>query len=211
MKIEKIRKEILKEIKSYVAEIGWSENLFLNFSQSSNYKYEELISLFPNGKNDLIQMALDEINEKMTIRSKKINLNNLKVHERIRELIILRLKIMHIEKNFISKTFLHLLLPFNYSFTSKNLYKMADQVWFLAGDDSTDFNYYTKRTILGSIYTMTIIHFINSDNISETIKVLDKQLKRVSKIPKIKNKTKEILNFFPRLLDLSKKFSRFTR
>ena len=54
---------------------------------------------------------------------------------------------------------------------------------------------------------MTIINFINNDNISETIKVLDKQLKRVSKIPKIKKKTKEILNFFPGLLDLNKKFS----
>ena len=47
---------------------------------------------------------------------------------------------------------------------------------------------------------MTIIHFINSDNISETIKVLDKQLKRVSKIPKIETlrtlKNLFLLKFF---------------
>ena len=58
--------------------------------------------------------------------SKKINLLRLKLHERIRELVILRLKIMMREKKLIIKTFLYLLLPHNLKFSSKNLYVTID-------------------------------------------------------------------------------------
>ena len=47
----------------------------------------------------------------MTDKSKKLDLLRLKVHERIREIIKLRLKIMLKEKKIISKTFLYLLIP----------------------------------------------------------------------------------------------------
>ena len=34
----------------------------------------------------------------------------------------------------------------------KNLYKTVDNMWYLAGDNSTDFNFYTKRLTLALIY-----------------------------------------------------------
>ena len=209
MNINKIRKQLLQESKIHASNFGWNENLFINMSQKSKYQYEEIRSFFPGGYKSLIQLYLDELNEKMTIDSKKINLLRLKLHERIRELVILRLKIMMKEKKLIIKTFLYLLLPHNLKFSSKNLYATIDQIWFLAGDTSTDFNFYSKRAILSSIYTITLIHFINNEDIDETIFILNKQLKRVSLIPKIKNKTKELFIFMPKFLKIGRKFSFF--
>ena len=207
MYINQLRKKILDEAKDYVSINGWRDDMLINFAKSSNFKYEEIITLFPNGYKSLIQIALNEINKEMTKQSKKLNLIQLKTHERIKELIILRLKIMYKEKKFISKTFLHLMLPQNYSLASNNLYKTVDQIWFLAGDNSTDFNFYTKRTILSSIYTFTLMHFINNDNFDETLEILNKQLHGVSKIPKIKNSVKEILRFSPQAFSFFKKYS----
>ena len=198
--LNKARGEIYNEIKKYVSLNGWSDEILKEVSKKSNFSYAEILVLFPNGYIELLNMYLNEINNKMTIESKKLNLIHLKVHQRIRELIILRLNIMSLEKKLISKTYFHLFLPNNFKFSSKALYKSVDQIWFVAKDNSTDFNFYSKRAILAWIYNLVILHFINNDNIEETINLLDKHLKIVSQIPLFKNKLQKIFKTFPSLL-----------
>jgi len=207
MNLKKLRNNIYKEAKLTAMKVGWNESLFDNIANESVYTYEEIYALFPGGHLSIIQMYLDEIDQAMTKESEKINLIRLKTHERIRELCILRLNIMVKEKDLISKTFLHLLLPNNYKFSSKNIYRTVDQIWFLAGDNSTDFNFYSKRVILASIYTSIMIHFINNDNMEETLFLLNKLLRRVSKIPKIKSNISDFTKILPQLLELGKKFN----
>ena len=207
MNLNKIRKEVLSDSKTYVIKYGWNEKMFSKVAKNSKYDTAVVLSLFPEGYISLIQVYLDEINAKMTKESKKLNLIRFKVHERIRELCILRFKIMTKEKKIVCKTFLHLLLPNNYNFSLKNLYKTVDQIWYLAGDSSTDFNFYSKRAILASIYSTTIMHFINNDNFEETINLLNKQLKKVSKIPKIKERLSDYIKLASHFVKLGKKFS----
>ena len=209
MNLEKIRNNIMQEAKVNVIKYGWNENLLLNISRHSKYKHEEIKILFPDGYKEILQMYLNEINNRMTKESEKINLIRLRVHERIKEIIILRLRLISKDKKLIHKTFLHLLLPTNYKLASKNLYKTVDQIWFIAGDNSHDFNFYSKRAILASVYTSTILHFINNDSIDDTILLLSKYLKRVSKIPKIKNKVGDLFNAFPKILKFGKNLSSF--
>ena len=203
------RKKILKDIKALVIKDGWNDQLFLNYSKISKFSNEEINALFPAGYQTLIDMYLEEINLKMTKNSKKINLIRLRTHERVRELVKLRLKIMLKEKILVKKTFIHLLLPFNHRIAYKNLYRTVDQIWFLAGDNSTDFNFYSKRAILATIYTSTISHFINNDDYEETINFLEKNLKKVSLIPKFKNKTKNFSEFLLKSIKFKKNLSSF--
>jgi len=207
MNLKNIRKNIYKEAKLTARKYGWSENLFDNISNESSYTCKEIYDLFPEGYLSIVQMYLEEVDEKMTKESEKINLIRLKIHERIRELCILRLNIMAKEKDLVSKTFLHLLLPHNYKFSSKKLYKTVDQIWFLAGDNSTDFNFYSKRIILASIYTSTMIHFINNDNMDDTLFLLNKLLRKVSKIPHIKSNINNFTKIIPEIFKLGKKFN----
>ena len=209
MKLKKIRNQILQEAKPYIVKFGWNEKLFVNMKKDSKFTYEEMNVLFPKGYTALIEMYLEEINSKMTVKSQNINLIRLRVHERIRDLFILRLMIMSEEKKLISKTFLNLLLPHNYKLALKNLYKTVDQMWFLAGDNSTNFNFYSKRAILASIYTSVMMHFVNNDNIDETIILLNKQLKRVSNIPLIKNRISDVIKIFPQIFKLGKHINLF--
>ena len=60
-------------------------------------------------------------------------------------------------------------------------------MWYIAGDNSTDFNFYTKRIILSVVYSSVVLHFINNESMFETEKKLDTNLLKVSKIPLIKN------------------------
>ena len=209
MNLKKIRSDFLQEAKPYIVKFGWNENLFLHMKKNSKFKHEEFEVLFPQGNLDLVNLYIDEINKKMTIKSKKINFLRLRTHERIRELFILRLKIISKEKKLISKTYTYLFLPHNSKLGLKKLYRTVDQMWFLAGDNSTDFNFYSKRMILASIYISVMIHFLNNNNIDLTIIFLDKQLKRVSKIPLIKNKITNINKILPYIFNLGKRFKYF--
>ena len=207
MKINKMKNEIFQESKSFASKNGWSNNIFKDISKKMNLNYFEIRALFPEAYVTLLNMYLNEINQKMVKESKNIDLIRLRVHERVKELIILRLKIMSKDKRLLSKTFSYLMLPGNYKLASMNLFKTVDEIWYLTGDTSSDFNYYTKRLILSKVYTITLIHFMNNANIEDTIVVLNKQLAKVSKIPKIKETIKDLKNFSPNILNFVKGFS----
>ena len=209
MNIKKIRDQILQEAKPTIVKHGWNDDLFFKISKSSKYKHSEIQALFPEGYINLLEIYLESINLLMSQKSKEVDLIRLRVHERVRELLMVRLKIILKEKELFKKTFLYLALPHNFKISARMLYKTVDEIWFLSGDTSTDFNFYSKRAILASIYTSTIIHFINNDDINETNLVLIKLLKKVSLIPKIKNKISNTLSIIPSILNIRKNFFSF--
>ena len=102
-------------------------------------------------------------------------------------------------KNFIKKPFNHLLLPTNNKISKKSLYNSVNMMWYLAGDNSTDFNFYTKRLILSGVYTNALFVFFSKEMkyVEENI---DKNLKRISKIPKIKERISFIKDNAPKFL-----------
>jgi ubiquinone biosynthesis protein COQ9 len=81
--------------------------------------------------------------------------------------------------------------------SNKILFKIADEIWFLSGDKSTDYNYYTKRIILMKVYALTFSFFIfdNSKNLERTRNFLDKEIDIVLKFGKFTNKIKNKIRF----------------
>ena len=99
----------------------------------------------------------------------------------------MRLEIFNKDKIFYKKTFNHLLLPQNSKIMKINLYNTIDEMWYLAGDNSTDFSFYTKRLTLGAIYVNALFIFFNKSYEEAEINI-NKNLERISKIPKIKDR-----------------------
>ena len=144
------------------------------------------------------------VDYKINISSRKLNLSKIKTHIKIRELIHLRLLEYKKEKDSIRRAYFTLLLPSNSKIFSIIMFRIVDQIWFLAGDNSTDFNYYSKRGILFAIYYSSVMFLINNDfDINKTLNFLDSKLHKVSKIPIIKSNLKK----FP--LGMIKKFKFF--
>jgi len=198
------RKKVLNISKKFIVKNGWNENLFLKLSENSKYKIDELKVLFPNGYTALLEFYLNELNAEMILSSKKINLIRMKTHQRIKALIMLRLNNLQKEKDLFKKTYFILALPKHSKIAVMSLYKTVDEMWFLAGDISTDFNFYSKRAILASIYSATILYWINNNNLKQTTKFLDNQLAKVSKIPEIKNKIKNLFDLGPKIFSFFK-------
>jgi ubiquinone biosynthesis protein COQ9 len=61
-------------------------------------------------------------------------------------------------------------------------------MWRLAGDTATDYNHYTKRMTLGSIYAATLAVFAQdeSEDLADTKAFLDRRIEGVMKFEKAK-------------------------
>ncbi len=60
-------------------------------------------------------------------------------------------------KDLIKKFFIHLIKDNNSSKVLTYIYSVSDIMWKYANDRSVDFNYYTKRLILSSVYLKILI------------------------------------------------------
>ena len=150
---------------------------------------------FPLGLNDVLFHFSTIINKRLHSLSEN-KLNNLGITEKIRFLVINRLKIISEYEICFNNIKKHLTAPANLLFTNKLLFSISDELWFLAGDKSLDFNFYSKRLILMKIYTKTFFTWIkdNSKDNLLTNETLDMQLRRVSKIGKYKFMIKNFLS-----------------
>ena len=176
--------QILEKAKKIVQTIGWTEKVFLKLTDNDINK-SDLFFLFPSGYKDLLYFSIEEINHELETNLKKTNIINLPVNKRIKKILLERINILDKDKIFYKKTFYHLILPQNSKFMKKSLYKSVDIMWYLAGDNSTDFNFYTKRIILAGIYVNALFIFFNK-NYEHVEKNIDINLNRISKIPKLK-------------------------
>jgi ubiquinone biosynthesis protein COQ9 len=86
----------------------------------------------------------------------------------------------------------------------KLLYQTVDAMWRAAGDTSTDFNFYTKRAILGGVYSATLLRWFNdtSEDEGETHTFLDARIENVMQFEKFKAELRERTKDWPSFADI---------
>ena len=200
----KKRLKVLNFAKVSVLEKGLNQNSLENISKKYDLDINEIDLLFPEGNIDLIKFALERLNNELEEYCRKIDLIRLPIHKRIRQILLSKISLMNKNKIFYRSIFLNLLIPHKNFSLSGQLYKSVDQIWFIAGDSSTDFNFYTKRLILSAIYSRIMLFFFNNNNQQDLENILDESLKKVSKIPEIKSKFKIFKEYFPKVANFVK-------
>ena len=200
----KKRLEVLKCAKIFISEKGLNKNSLENISKRYGLNINEIELLFPEGNIDLIKFTFEQLNKELEEYCKKIDLIRLPVHKRIKKVLLSKISLMNKNKLFYRSIFLNLLIPKKNFSLSSQLYNSVDQLWFIAGDSSTDFNFYTKRLILSGIYSRVMLFFFNNNNQEELENILDESLQRVSRIPEIKSKLKIFKDFLPKIANFVK-------
>ena len=88
----------------------------------------------------------------------------------------------------------------------KNIFNVSSDLWYLAGDQSSDYNYYTKRIILSSIISKIYLKMLCAKNYSR--EQLKKDIKEeIIKVGKFNKFKAECLSFINVLKNGSKKNS----
>jgi ubiquinone biosynthesis protein COQ9 len=198
MKIDK-EKFIISLLKNIPESADLDEailNTLSNLKIDESAYYDIKNELFPKGLNSLMYQINLLINKRLSNEKKPLRFKSFRVNEKVKYFTMRRLMIFESlvdKKFFFGKIFKpNLLLNSN-----KILFKIADEIWFLSGDKSTDYNYYTKRIILMKVYALTFSFFIfdNSKNLERTRNFLDKEIDIVLKFGKFTNKIKKKIRF----------------
>ncbi len=146
--------------------------------------------VFHNGIDSFIYELNNFINQKMKQGIPR-NFRKYNTTEKIRFLIFYRINL--INKLFNREILLKLILKHRSPIKlNKMLFNISDEIWFLSGDNSTDFNYYSKRFILMNIYTTSFLYNLrdNSKDFLKTKHFLDKQIDSVISFGRLKSKVK---------------------
>ena len=192
----KILLRLLKNITEYK---DFDDALLSTLSQlkiNQDKFYDIKQDLLPKGLSSLMKELNLIINQIIDKEQKPSRFKNYKINEKIKYFVIRRLMVF---QNLVDKRkfFKKILKPNLIVSSNKTLFKIADEIWFLAGDKSTDYNYYTKRIILMNIYAITFSFFVfdNSKDLERTKKFLDKEISAVLKFGNLKNKLKKNIKF----------------
>ncbi len=160
-------------------------------------KKELLLKISSLFFEDLDKRFLTEIKSKIN----KIT----KTNEKISFLLNKRFQVEKKNKDLIKKFFIHLVKDNNSSKVLTYIYSVSDIMWKYANDRSVDFNYYTKRLILSSVYLKILILSFYKDNLTQ--KDLDEEISKSLEHVKLISQFKIKLDFFKNLKDFFSFFS----
>jgi ubiquinone biosynthesis protein COQ9 len=160
-------------------------------------KKELLLKISSLFFEDLDQRFLSEVKSKVN----KIT----KTNEKISFLLNKRLQIEKKNKDLIKKIFIHLIKDNNSNKVLTYIYSVSDIMWKYANDRSVDFNFYTKRLILSSVYLKILILSFYKDNL--TPKDLNEEISKSLEHVKLISQFKIKLDFFKNLKEFFSFFS----
>jgi len=160
-------------------------------------KKELLLKISSLFFEDLDKRFLTEIKSKIN----KIT----KTNEKISFLLNKRFQVEKKNKDLIKKFFIHLIKDNNSSKVLTYIYSVSDIMWKYANDRSVDFNYYTKRLILSSVYLKILILSFYKDNLTQ--KDLNEEISKSLEHVKLISQFKIKLDFFKNLKDFFSFFS----
>lgn len=149
------------------------------------------------GIGEVIAFWSGEVDRTLAARLNELHLTQLPVRQRIREAVLARLQILKPHKDAARKAAAALAMPQYAGLGAELVWHSADVMWRAAGDLSTDFNYYSKRTILAGVISSTMLAWFGDDSEDEapTGAFLDARIANVMTIEKLKARVQDACSF----------------
>jgi ubiquinone biosynthesis protein COQ9 len=113
---------------------------------------------------DMIAAFVESVDAAMQANFADGSLPAMKVRERITALVWFRLDHLRGMEEAISRALAIQAMPQNVPQAIRMGWHSADVMWRMAGDTATDYNHYTKRTILAGLYAACLGVYVNDDS-----------------------------------------------
>ncbi len=114
--------------------------------------------------------------------------DTMKIRDRIR--LALRTRLEHADREAVRRALTVLATPQNAGLAARTLWRTADAMWRAAGDTATDFNHYSKRMILGGVYSASLLYWLDDDSADQAASwaFIDRRIDGVMRFEKTKAK-----------------------
>ncbi len=200
--------DICSTLLTYVGRYGWTLRALEETQKEWCLPPDHFSRLFPKGIDSAIEITSYQADEQMLENLEKAQEKKEKIRARIATAVRERLMVVADHRDVVTKTLSYLSLPQHLLLGCRCLYHTVDTIWYWAGDEATDFNFYTKRILLAGIYSATMLYWLSdgSPSYEKTWAFLERRLENVLALPKALPLLKETRN---KALSLLKKVERF--
>ena len=188
--LDEIRAALAPLIAENAAFDGFSNEALAGAAERLGVDADVARLAFPGSARDMVDAWFASIDAAMAERWPAEKLAALKIRERITTLVETRIDLLAPHRESLRRALALLALPTNAPHAAKLGWRAADLMWNLAGDSATDFNHYSKRTILGAVYGSTMAVFLNdeSENFAETRAFLARRIGEVMRFESWKHR-----------------------
>ncbi|TGX53710.1 COQ9 family protein [Sphingomonas gei] len=186
--LDELRDALAPAIAANAAFDGWNHAALDAAADSRGVDRDVARLAFSAGPVAMIDAWFASVDRGMAARFTPEALAAMKIRARIAALVEARLEILAANREALRRAVAVLAMPQNALRAAKLGWRSADVMWRLAGDAATDYNHYTKRTLLGGIYAATIAVFLQDDSEghAETSAFLGRRIEGIMKFEKAK-------------------------
>ena len=185
------RANVLNAFLDLVPEMGWTAQTLDAAAQKCELDAMDAWALFPKKEQDVLATWSRVLDFDMQEKLKTLDLETMKIRERIFWAVRTRLNLLEPRKEAASRAMRFLLCPTNTRLTLPLLYDTVHLMWVMAGDTATDYNFYTKRFLLSGVYVSTFLYWLKdtSPEHHKSWSFLEKRIENVLALQKLKSWT----------------------
>ena len=189
MTLDELRLHLAPHLADAAVFDGWSEAALREAARTAGVDADVAALAFKGGAMAMIGAWIDTIDTAMAAALPAEALAGMKIRERIRSLVQFRLDAVTGREEALRRALAMMAMPQNAAAALRIGWHSADLMWRLAGDTATDWNHYSKRAILASLYGATLALFVGDESAgkAETRAFLDRRIEGVMRFEKLKH------------------------
>ncbi len=186
--LDEIRETLALGIAANAAFDGWGDAARDMAAEGAGIDPDVAALAFPGGAVDMIDAWFASIDAAMAEALPHETLATMKIRARIAALVEARIDAVAPYRESLRRALAILALPQNVARGAKLGWRTVDGMWRAAGDVATDYNHYTKRTILFGVYgaTMTVLLDDDSEGQADTRAFLARRIDGIMAFEKAK-------------------------
>ncbi len=180
------RRRCLAAALDHVAFDGWTERALRAGAATAGLDGDDVARLFPGGGLEAVDLFMAEGDRRMVAALEGQDQAASRLRDRIAAAVRARLEPLDGHREAVRQAATLLALPGNAPRGLRALYRTVDAMWRAAGDRSADFNFYTKRMLLGGVYGATLLFWLDdrSDDCRDTWDFLDRRIADIMRLQK---------------------------
>lgn len=193
------REKLLNAMLTIAPEAGWTLAAMDLAAGKAGLTEGQVLLATPHGVSDLLEAFSTRAATAAGARLAQADIAAMKVREKVRAGVKAWLAYMTPHKPAVKRA---AATPANLLTGPKGLWAAADAIWAGLGDKSTDFNWYTKRTILSGLLGATLAAWMGTDDEAQIDAFLDRRIENVMQFEKFKAQARDAFAKMPDPMDL---------
>lgn len=191
--LSEARERLLDAALPHVGFDGWGETALRTAITESGVDEGLARLAFPRGGLDMALAFHRRGDRALAAEVAGTDIRALRIRDRIAHCVRRRIELVAEHREAVRRGAALMALPLYAPEGAKAIWETADTIWNACGDDATDYNWYTKRMILASVYSATLLYWLgdSSPGAERSWEFLDRRIGDVMEFEKAKARLAE--------------------